>query len=68
MLKKLLTLYFSLYLALSPIFAQANASIQKTTNQGAELDITNQLTIQNQQTQIIASKVKAKTVLSKRPN
>ncbi|SMN17377.1 Hemagglutinin/hemolysin-related protein [uncultured Candidatus Thioglobus sp.] len=62
MLKKLLTLYFSLYLALSPIFAQANSNSQKTNSQGSKLTITNKLTIQNQQTQIIASKVKAKTI------
>ena len=42
--------------------SESTVNSQKTTSQGSELEIANKLTIQNQQTQIIASKVKAKTI------
>ena len=42
--------------------SESTLNSQKTITQGSELDIANNLTLKNQQTKIIASKIKAKTL------
>ncbi|SHN92216.1 hypothetical protein BHECKSOX_370, partial [Bathymodiolus heckerae thiotrophic gill symbiont] len=68
MLKKLLTLYFSLYLALGSIFAQANSNSQSTKHQASNIKVSGDLNIQADNINIQGAKVSANNATIKSDN